>query len=104
MDTKKTESNGREHRRARLQNGNDLVLVEVGGAGGGGFYSPTYLRTAEIERDTKYTKINAKNVRRDVGWYKFNYFGGRGEKSFYAQQLQKANASFDEELARANKL
>lgn len=93
--------NGIEHNRKQLPNGNDIVLVEVSSGRSGKFYSPGYLRVAEIEHDTPYTRINAKNVVRDIAALEFNQCGSRGENSKYKRQLEKAEARFDNEMEQA---
>lgn len=86
-----------EHERKQNAAGNDVVVVEVGGAGGGKFYQPNYIRVAEIEPGSEYTKINAKNVITDIAEYEFNHYAGRGPDSNYGASLDAAK----QDLAKA---
>jgi hypothetical protein len=90
-----------EHERKQNTAGNDVVIVEVNVGGGGKFYEPELIRVAEIERGTEYTKINAKNVIKDISAYEFNHFGGRGPDSNYG--ACRASADADLEQATAGK-
>ncbi|MDA8377346.1 MAG: hypothetical protein M0Z50_09875 [Planctomycetia bacterium] len=90
-----------EHARKQNEAGNDVVIVEVsgGGGGGGGYYSPNYIRVAEIERGTEYTKINASNVKKDIAEYEFNFYAGRHGNSNYQKCLDAATKDFEEATA-----
>lgn len=88
-----------EHARKQNEAGNDVVIVEVSGAGGGKYYSPSHIRVAEIEHGTEYTKINSSNVKKDIGEYEFNHFAGRGVDSNYQRCLDSAKKDFNEATA-----
>ena len=92
-----------EHARKQNAAGNDVVIVEVSEGGGGNFYSPSLIRVAEIEHDSEYTKINAKNVKNDLAEYEFNYHAGRGPDSNYGQCLDAAKKDFDAATATPDK-
>lgn len=78
-----------------LKNGNTLYLIDCSGSGGGNFYSPQYLRVVEVSANTKYTKVNAKNVIKHYDSFEYNKFAGKGKKSLYAQQYKKAKELFE---------
>ena len=92
-----------EHARKQNQAGNDVVIVEVSGEGGGKFYSPSHIRVAEIEHDSAYTKINANNVKSDLAEYEFNHYAGRGPDSNYQRCLDEAQKDFEAATATPEK-
>jgi hypothetical protein len=52
------------------------------------------VRVAEIESGSEFTKINGKNVIKDISQYEFNHFASRGADSNYAQCRKAAERDF----------
>lgn len=88
-----------EHERKHNAAGNDVVIVEVEGTGGGRFYMPKIIRVAEIEHGTPFTKINGQNVINDISEYEFNKCGGVGENSHYGRCMSAAEKDFEKATA-----
>lgn len=76
--------------------GNDVIMVDVSGSGGGAGYSPSHIRVAEIEKGSEFTQINGKNVLSKLGDFEYNHFAGRGPDSRYAEAVKSAEKVFDE--------
>lgn len=88
-----------EHARKQNEAGNDVVIVDVGGSGGSNFYKPNYIRVAEIEHGSEFTKINGKNVIDEIASYEYNQYGGSGPKSRYHRCMEAAKKDFSEATA-----
>lgn len=78
-----------------LKNGNKAVVVTVGKAGGGHWYSPALMRVVEIQPHTNYYLITGKNVVCEHFCREFNYNAGCGPDSRRGRLENAAMAIFD---------
>lgn len=95
---------GIEQMRARLANGNDLVLLDIGAGNRGKYYEERYLRIVEMEQDKPYTCINGRYLVGLHAWWEYNgfsrYKGCVGENTRYGQACDRAEAWFNDYLRK----